>query len=559
VRWGRRCIRGAAATLAVSALVLAPGPVAATPSPDPTFGTGGIVDGGPGARWTDAVELPGGDLVVVGTTGSGAAEQGTFDLVDPVGAGVVPSHPRVVVTRPGLAIGLEHVERGPRGTVVAFGRFDGNGTSGAAIARVVIGSMGLDRTFGRGGLLTLALPRGTDCSDGDGTLLPDGRLLVRCTNSTGSRLVLAEVDSVGRPVPSFGIGGVAVVPLPALASGRSGRLALLPDGRIVAALGWANGAVGALRLLGSGVVDRSFGGTGFASRRPFGVIARMGASVVVDASGGIVVAAGVSVHGYSDEFDDDVAVVRFLPNGSPDRSFAAGRSYARLAMMDVQRLVRLPDGSLLVAGGSSLWRADGISTSETRVARLSATGTPLTTFGPQTPSTLQPPGTTQSGLSGVVVGHGALTLVGGRLTSPDPLSPDWHAVLVRYTPFRFSPRPVRFSVSAPYAQGPFRACGGWVATACHVSGTAYLMGSLWPLLNDPSGDVTLQAERRSSSGRWVRLLTPTGWAPPVWTSDHGSLRASPAITTHGVFRLRVVVAPSTSTLASASPWVYIRH
>lgn len=160
--------------------------------------------------------------------------------------------------------------------------------------------------------------------------------------------------------PSFGESGKVVTPTGWLAFATA--VAVQPDGRIVVGGHGADedGATRGtlIRYLSDGSVDRSFGDRGT-------VVADEGGSVsavALQRDGGIIVAVGDGTR-------------RFLPDGAPDRGFGSGGTaptafgggaYARLLVQ--------PDGRIVVVGNAT-------GGGEVRVARLRADGAPDPAFG----------------------------------------------------------------------------------------------------------------------------------------------------------------------------------
>ena len=171
------------------------------------------------------------------------------------------------------------------GAVVGWVFNDGIGnTLDFALVRVTA-TGAIDPTFGTGGTAVVSTPGGSDTADLAAVVVqPDGRILL-AGDQTADRIILgqppryfqgvvARLTATGQPDPSFGAGGVAVVtdPTGTFTSLIESGLALQPDGRIVLAGAGSATAVGvrpqvyapvAVRLTADGRPDPTFGAGGW--------------------------------------------------------------------------------------------------------------------------------------------------------------------------------------------------------------------------------------------------------------------------------------------------------
>ncbi|MDQ1501713.1 MAG: hypothetical protein QOI86_5053 [Actinomycetota bacterium] len=272
----------------------------------------------------------------------------------------------------------------------------------------------LDPSFGTGGrvwtdLVTLSTPlRGAvtggvalgSSSASAVAVQPDGRIVVGGSTQSGGTTAFAVMRylSDGRPDPSFGSDGLALTDFDPSTNDAVNALALLGDGRIVAA-GAAGNAVGLARYRPDGQLDPTFGpahngtattgqgllnglalgaepggrllvagqaGTpggpfdfGTARYSPDGVLdptfgdhgvvqTDVGSTGewpagVASGPGGTVVVAGASGSTFS--------LLRYLPDGRPDPSFGtAGVSKAGPDLGGAHAMVQLADGRLVLVG-----------------------------------------------------------------------------------------------------------------------------------------------------------------------------------------------------------------
>jgi uncharacterized delta-60 repeat protein len=184
------------------------------------------------------------------------------------------------------------------------------------------------------------------------------------TSATPWSFQLERLQSDGAPDPGFGSGGVVTTAFQYFADIRG--LALQPDGRILAigadtdALG-GNGtnALALARYLSDGQLDSSFGS---------------GGRVQTDLCDGVYGGARVAVSGDGRITAAATSLVRYLADGSLDPSFAGGKPVP--LGFDASKLILQPDGATVVAGEGVLNRSiDGA------VVRFLPDGTVDRTFG----------------------------------------------------------------------------------------------------------------------------------------------------------------------------------
>lgn len=350
---------------------------------DTSFGDGGIVTTNVGASFyqvgRDVVTQPDGKVVVAAVLETASAEGrvlvrylsgGTLDPTFGDGG--------VVLLPPGdldrsLALALQ-----PDGALIAA--YSGPPFT---LARILPDGT-LDASFGDGGVVYTILGENGGIAS-DVAVQPDGRILVvgRVRGDGFRYAAVVRYLPDGRLDLAFGEGGVAAFPNAPFDDGVAATVALQNDGKIVLA-GHTGGYPGdaplhvaVLRLSPSGLLDEGFGTNGLAG-------ASIGSEAVAQAvaiqSDGRIVAAGYTLEA---EQPADLAVVRFLPDGVLDDTFGDGGAVvtALSGGTDLAHdIVLQPDGKLVVAGYTS--NEPGQPTAQRfALVRYLPDGTPDPAFG----------------------------------------------------------------------------------------------------------------------------------------------------------------------------------
>jgi uncharacterized delta-60 repeat protein len=325
---------------------------------DPSFGKGGLVTTDfPGANpqldfALSLVVLPDGRAVAAGYTilnleqahmavarylFSGAPDT-TFG-----GDGLVTvsfPHPPIDEGSTAEAVLLQ-----PDGRLVLVGGTAGSDGVTFALARLNTDGS-LDPSFGTGGQVTV--PNGGGATAG--LLQPDGRIVA--VGRQALSIIAARYNPDGGLDPTFG--GTGTVVVPGSFADIQGAV-LQPDGKLVIVGtsqtgGFLTRNFALVRLLPDGVLDSSFDGDGIVIS-DFGGI-ESGYSVIVLGDGRLVLAGSRGT-----ELPNnirDVALARYLPDGSLDTSFGSGG----LALVDAApsesayQLIELPNGNLFIVGAT---------------------------------------------------------------------------------------------------------------------------------------------------------------------------------------------------------------
>jgi uncharacterized delta-60 repeat protein len=180
---------------------------------------------------------------------------------------------------------------------------------------------------------------------------PDGGVLWANYEWVGrTDYVLARVDSLGNPDPSFGPSGIRATGIEA-SEHRSMQLHLLPSGKFL--LGGTTPhptlitRMSVFRFNADGTLDTSFGADGRVDIDASPVFGDVCEDIAVDPEGRIVLA-GLGVSGLAQG-----ALVRLLEDGTPDESFGPGGIFLSTFQPNAvffTRVIPLPGGVILVAG-----------------------------------------------------------------------------------------------------------------------------------------------------------------------------------------------------------------
>lgn len=238
---------------------------------------------------------------------------------------------------------------------------------------------GLDPGFGSGGLASVDFFGGEDNAIAMAVQPADEKVVVVGDVESGSSFVwgVARFTTTGDPDPGFGSGGKVTTDLPG-AIDQAQSVLVQPDGKILvvgSTFGDTSGQVALVRYLPGGTPDPDFG-TGGVVVTP--VTARFdgAADALRLPDGRIIVAGWVDFGG-----DEDFLALRYLENGTLDDDFGTGGLF-RTDVYGFHRdneaisLARQADGKLLLLGDSLFY-----DTFDFAVARLGADGALDTGFG----------------------------------------------------------------------------------------------------------------------------------------------------------------------------------
>ena len=219
----------------------------------------------------------------------------------------------------------------------------------------------IDPTFGDGGYV-MVRPPGAGAGAWAVLVQPDGKIVIGGPSS--GRLadpwdfMVARLNPDGSPDNTFGAGGYSVVATPT--QDELHNLALLPDGDMVAA-GHQGDHFAVVRFNGDGSLDRDFGGDGIVTT-DFGRRS-IAEDLAALPDGRLVVGGARMVRPYSDDvfpggvFLSDVAMARYLPDGSLDPTFGDGgrviQEFSGDAFGYIEALAINAAGHIIAAGERS--------------------------------------------------------------------------------------------------------------------------------------------------------------------------------------------------------------
>lgn len=239
----------------------------------------------------------------------------------------------------------------------------------------------LDDTFGASGIVTTDFAPGSNDQAFALVLQDDGKIVL--AGSTGSVLLsafaLARYEDDGTLDAGFGTGGLVTTDLAGPDSALA--VALQPDNRIVAAGFSFNGVdddIAIVRYFPDGRVDTAFGTNGVITVG-FTATDERATGITVQPNSRIVASGFSNVNG-----DFDFLLLRFIADGTPDGSFGtAGVVTTDLQGADdrAQALVLQSDNKIVAVGSTSSLRAGNVFDDDFGVVRYLSDGALDSTFG----------------------------------------------------------------------------------------------------------------------------------------------------------------------------------
>jgi len=316
----------------------------------------------------------------------------------------------------------------PDGRILAAGVTNARGTYDFALVRY-LASGELDESFGDHGVTITDFGHSWDWAYAL-ALQPSGQIVVAgVSDRSGSKdFALARYTADGRLDPSFGNGGLVITPVRPLTTDIVHGLAIQPDGKIVAAGVTYDDTVSlrphgdfmVVRYTPDGDLDPAFGVGGVVTTNfdnesydePYAVVLQPDGRIVL---GGVSNTGGGTGRIFG---ADNLALVRYLPNGLADPSFGDGGKVvvdAGAMQESIRALALQPDGAIIAAG-----RTNGEKRGDLLVARFQPNGALDPSFGgPQAGLAINDLGTAEEGLSSVVLTPDG-SIVAGGVVAPRP-------------------------------------------------------------------------------------------------------------------------------------------
>jgi uncharacterized delta-60 repeat protein len=219
-----------------------------------------------------------------------------------------------------------------------------------------------DLSFGQAGMTTLAIGDDDDVIS-DIILQPDGKILVvgSYANSIGSDFVLARLDTLGMPDPTFGSAGIVITDYQKYDVANA--IALQPDGKILAVgqtRAGTKSAFAVARYHPNGDLDPTFDTDGWATFEiDLGSLNEVAYDIEIRPNGKILLVGTL----YYPMFRFHGAAVQLLPNGQLDASFGSAGFVVDNASNSGSSFASalLPNGNLLASGYAGALSIDFLS------------------------------------------------------------------------------------------------------------------------------------------------------------------------------------------------------
>jgi uncharacterized delta-60 repeat protein len=347
-----------------------------------------------------------------------------------------------------VVAGSTHESGGGAGTYMGIARLNPNGTPDATFNPAGYPHEGPDPV----GQQVILLQSTTN----DLILDSSGRILLGGSVDSGGPFpdaFILRLARSGEPDTSFN-GGSAIIQFSWLAHANSvSRLALQPDGKIVAA-GWGEYTDGdreaaVARIVPGAVEDETFGGTDGE------LYYNVGANVEDSAEDLVIQPDGrIDVAGYG-RSDHVMVLSRLTADGNLEKSLSGQSSaFAGFGGADTASAIALQSNGKMILGGST--------THDMAIARFQANGLPDATFGPDGKRTVGFPGGDSAAFAMALQADGKVVLAGFA---------DKSAAVIRLM------GDSQAGGGAPNTGGRAQRCGGRRATIVGTKGRDRLKGT----------------------------------------------------------------------------------
>jgi uncharacterized delta-60 repeat protein len=217
-------------------------------------------------------------------------------------------------------------------------RYNVNGTfdNSFGVNGVVADSMGSSADYGR----AVAI-------QSDGKIVVAGDFF----NNSSYDFFLKRYDTNGTPDPAFGNAGTATIDFISNSDDEAHAMVIQPDGKIVIA-GWMDDGVdkdiALVRFLTDGSPDNTFGNNGKV-HTDLSALNQNANAIALQPDGKIV----ITGYSFSISGGNDIIIIRYLNNGTPDSTFDADGIFMPVINTDDDAgngIVIQPDGKIIVAG-----------------------------------------------------------------------------------------------------------------------------------------------------------------------------------------------------------------
>jgi len=316
------------------------------------------------------------------------------------------------------------------GRIVVAGHTSSVGNNNDFAVARLLPTLEPDPTFGLDGRATTDFFGKFDLATGM-AVQPDGRIIVvgMVEDATSEQDIgLVRYTADGALDPTFGAGGRVITDLSPSSEIAFG-VALQPDGKIVvvgSAFNIGENELAMIRYLPDGTLDHDFG---IGGRVLLDSVVAVPHAVAIQSDGRIVVAGVVLTSGEGADF----AVWRFERDGTLDQSFGnGGRVFTDVGNWDnATALAVQPDGRIVVAGYTQLIR--NVASSKFAVARYTRNGALDRTHGANGIAVTDVPGAGDIGQA-VVIQPNRGIVVGGSTYNPQNGTTDFSLVRYRSEP-----------------------------------------------------------------------------------------------------------------------------
>ena len=240
----------------------------------------------------------------------------------------------------------------------------------------------LDTTYGQGGKATVAFADAWDVKAKDVAVQADGKILIVGSSRYYTGTNLKDRFTLVRLNPNGSLdttfAGDGIAEVDSEGSGGGNSVTVQANGRIVVAGAFRN-YFSVLRFMPNGTLDRSFSGDGIAY-----IQAAMNSEAldVVVQPDGKLLAVGSYIQSSSARYASALMMARFNPNGAFDTAFGTNGRRVELGLeqRSGEQVELLSDGSFLVVGNAAIYNSNSL-TSNMAISKFNGDGSLFGSFG----------------------------------------------------------------------------------------------------------------------------------------------------------------------------------